>query len=113
MNNRYLKPKEAVCSVCGDKIKVGEKYALGTVRGYKKDPETNQIVCFGTAEEIFCGFCKPTSAEYNTTSEQINKSIQMQDKMRREKECYRTGYVCWWLEKHLDFYRNKKEAEES
>lgn len=113
MNNRYMKPKEAVCSVCGDKIKVGEKYALGTVRAYKKDPDTNQLVCFGTYEEIFCGFCKPTSNEYNTTPEKINKVIQAQDKIRREKQCYKKDYIyiCWWLEKHLDFYRNKKEEQ--
>lgn len=112
MNNRYLKPKEAFCSVCGDKIKVGEKYALGTVRGYKKDPETNQIVCFGTTEEIFCGFCKPTSDEYDTRPERIHEAIKVQDKIRRGKQYYRTDYVCWWLEKHLDFYRNEKEDEE-
>lgn len=112
MNNRYMKPKEAVCSVCGDKIKAGEKYALGTVRGYKKDPDTNELICFGTFEEIFCGFCKPTSFEYDGVHTEEGY-IRVPDIIRKGKQYYRMERVRVDIKKHLDFYRNKKEAEES
>lgn len=111
MNNRYLKPKEAVCSVCGDKIKVGEKYALGTVTGYKKDPETSRTICVGTEEEIFCGFCKPTSDEYDTRYNVERYTWVPDDKIRHGKQCYRMEPVHGYIEKYLDFYRNKKEED--
>ncbi len=85
---------------------------MGTARGYKNDPDTNNLVCFGTFEEIFCGFCKPTSDEYDIRPERIREVIKVQDKIRRGKQYYKYDYACWWLEKHLDFYRNKKEDEE-
>lgn len=104
MNNRYLKPKEAVCSVCGDKIKVGEKYALGTVKAY-----TDDIL---TYEEIFCGFCKPTSFEYDGVHTEEGY-IRVPDIIRKGKQCYRMERVRIDIKKHLDFYRNKKEVTES
>lgn len=120
MNNRYLKPKEAICSVCGDKIKVGEKYALGTLIAYKYNPITNTTDRVGVETEIFCGFCKPLKNEYEKTMIYEDRKLMATkdewDKMsssEREAFCYGRYYVHSWIEKHLDFYRNKKEVEES
>ena len=112
MENRYLKPKEAICSVCGDKIKVGEKYALGTIRGYKKDPETNKTTYVGKEEEIFCGFCKPMKLEYIMESENYCKYVQVPDIIRHGKQLYRMEPLHCCLKKYLEFYRNEKEDEE-
>lgn len=120
MNNRYLKQKETVCSVCGDKIKVGEKYALGTLIGYKGNPITNTTELMGVETEIFCGFCKPSKNEYEktriyedckhvTSKDEWNKMSSSE----REAFCYGHYKTYSWIEKHLDFYRNEKEDKES
>lgn len=110
MNNRYLKPKEAVCSVCGDKIKVGEKYALGTVKAYKyKDSDTNNSGCV-TYDEIFCGFCKPTRFEYEGVHSE-DGVIRVPYVTRKGKQYYSMERVRCYIEKYLNFYRNEKEEE--
>lgn len=117
IKNRYLKPKEAVCSVCGDKIKVGEKYALGTLIGYRDNPITNVQERIGEETEIFCGFCKPSV--YETEIFEIRKRVANRDEWdkmssnEQEAFCNSRYNMYGTIIKHLDFYRNKKEAEES